>query len=346
MLSCVAAIALPALVLGHGHITIPPARNNGTVAKAGNCESYECMWFSQITEIPGKPTLPQNARSYNVKVNTGDADDWSATMPWRAPGTAPVLGSGCGVAGGGPIQRDNGGDAPPGYAQGADFLTIPEQAATTWTRGDVVEVAWATFANHGGGYSWRLCKKGGNITEECFLQNTLDFDGDTQWIRYAPIIQWGKTRTFPDVAIPALRVTEGTYPKNAMWTRNPIPGCNLCDQAQCMKNYTEWIEQQYCSQSCSGINITGRTCPANTAQFPEAAPGLSGYYAQTCPYMGGGGPQDGQNHCDGLSGFEYNIVDHVRVPKTLPAGEYLLSWRWDCEQSRQIWQNCADIKLV
>jgi hypothetical protein len=39
MLSCVAAIALPALVLGHGHITIPPARNNGTVAKAGNCES-------------------------------------------------------------------------------------------------------------------------------------------------------------------------------------------------------------------------------------------------------------------------------------------------------------------
>jgi hypothetical protein len=74
-------------------------------------------------------------------------------MPWRAPGTAPVLGSGCGVAGGGPTARDrgNGGIPPPGYAQGADFLTIPEQAATTWTRGDVVEVAWATFANHGGG---------------------------------------------------------------------------------------------------------------------------------------------------------------------------------------------------
>lgn len=72
-------------------------------------------------------------------------------MPWRAPGTAPVLGSGCGVAGGGPIARDNGGFPPPNFKQGADFLTIPEQKATVWKRGSVVEMSWATFANHGGG---------------------------------------------------------------------------------------------------------------------------------------------------------------------------------------------------
>ena len=28
------------------------------------------------------------------------------------------------------------------------------------------------------------------------------------------------------------------------------------------------------------------------------------------------------------------------------AGEYLLSWRWDCEESTQVWQNCADVVLV
>merc|ERR1712032_1265817 len=27
-------------------------------------------------------------------------------------------------------------------------------------------------------------------------------------------------------------------------------------------------------------------------------------------------------------------------------GTYLLSWRWDCEESTQVWQNCADIELT
>jgi hypothetical protein len=30
----------------------------------------------------------------------------------------------------------------------------------------------------------------------------------------------------------------------------------------------------------------------------------------------------------------------------LPAGEYVLSWRWDVEQSPQVWANCADITIV
>ena len=39
-------------------------------------------------------------------------------------------------------------------------------------------------------------------------------------------------------------------------------------------------------------------------------------------------------------------MDRVIVPANLEAGEYLLSWRWDCEETRQIWQNCADIRIV
>ena len=30
------------------------------------------------------------------------------------------------------------------------------------------------------------------------------------------------------------------------------------------------------------------------------------------------------------------IVDHVRIPASIPAGEYVLGWRWDCEQSAQM----------
>ena len=47
-----------------------------------------------------------------------------------------------------------------------------------------------------------------------------------------------------------------------------------------------------------------------------------------------------------MDGFhDYSIVDRVVIPAALPEGEYLLSWRWDCEQTTQIWQNCADVSI-
>lgn len=328
----VAAVVLASAVApgaeAHGHITLPPARNNGSTQFGGDCHNFACFWFSQLTQVPGEPTLPDEARTYNIKVNSGP-DDWSRKNPWRAPGTAPVLGSGCGVAGGGPKELDNGGIPPPGYKQGVDFLTIPEQKPTTWKRGSEQEVAFGIFANHGGGYSWRLCNKKDNVSEACFQKTPLSFVGDTQWIRYAPIVQWDKVTTIPDYEIPATRVKTKD---NGEWTRNPVPGCYFCDQAECMRNYSKFDDQQHCSQSCSGLNSTNRVCPPGMTQFPEPLSGISGYYTQTLAE-------------DGLSGFNYNIVDKVTIPTDIEAGNYLLSWRWDCEQSRQIWQNCADIRI-
>jgi hypothetical protein len=40
----------------------------------------------------------------------------------------------------------------------------------------------------------------------------------------------------------------------------------------------------------------------------------------------------------------FQLVDRLRVP--LRKGDYLLSWRWDCENSPQVWGNCADITVV
>ena len=39
------------------------------------------------------------------------------------------------------------------------------------------------------------------------------------------------------------------------------------------------------------------------------------------------------------------IVDLVNVPQ-VPAGEYVLGFRWDCETSSQIWTSCADIAIA
>jgi hypothetical protein len=36
----------------------------------------------------------------------------------------------------------------------------------------------------------------------------------------------------------------------------------------------------------------------------------------------------------------------VVVPSNLPAGDYVLGYRYDCEATAQVWSNCADITLV
>merc|ERR1712196_524620 len=104
-----------------------------------------------------------------------------------------------------------------------------------------------------------------------------------------------------------------------------------------------WYEQEGCAQQCSGFNFM--QCPPGMQQFDEPAPGISGYigifmvhgfdYSITEP------PK-----VYGIEGFSFSVMDKVEVPEHLEEGEYLLSWRWDCEQSPQIWQQCADIRLV
>jgi hypothetical protein len=44
--------------------------------------------------------------------------------------------------------------------------------------------------------------------------------------------------------------------------------------------------------------------------------------------------------------WDYSVVERVVVPESIASGEYLLSWRWDCELSRQVWLNCADITVA
>lgn len=55
-----------------------------------------------------------------------------------------------------------------------------------YTRGGTADVTWSMRNNHGGGYSYRLCKTPtGNftdLTEECFKATQLDFVMDKQEI--------------------------------------------------------------------------------------------------------------------------------------------------------------------
>merc|ERR1719221_1356965 len=38
--------------------------------------------------------------------------------------------------------------------------------------------------------------------------------------------------------------------------------------------------------------------------------------------------------------------DVVIVPSTLPPGDYVLGWRWDCAGGNQVWVSCSSVRLV
>ena len=139
--------------------------------------------------------------------------------------------SGCGVAGGNPFGcpldagPGEGGNCPIGgygYGPRAEDFPFRNIVTTNWRAGEIVEVGWGITANHGGGYSYRLCMLGPEgrpgLSEECFQATPLEFADDHHWI------QFGEDRA-NRTRIPALRTREGTFPAGSHWSRNPIPAC-------------------------------------------------------------------------------------------------------------------------
>lgn len=152
--------------------------------------------------------------------------------------------------------------------------------------------------------------------------------------------------------IPALRVNTGTVPANSMWTRNPIPACN------------NGFGGAF-NVGCHVSNIDGKykAPKASDFQFPPACedknrPGLllGGFGVGACFGCNQAvNPPDcdkfgksWRNNCtvDETSGqaFTWNILDKVRVPQ-VPAGEYVVSFRWDSEQTPRSGQPVRILQL-
>lgn len=211
--------AFAAAVRGHGTMTEPMSRAlraaHGNVSRSsalnlsGSCTGGACEWYTQRTVIPG-PTTNCDARFRTMGVACGSASppDFPCTpghaVPWCAPGTAPVR-SPCGVfAGGGPL-----------LPHGRDMLDLDSTPGATWVVGSHARVAWSMVANHGGGYSYRLCPHGAPQIESCFAAHHLDFATAEHQI----LDQGGKlVARFPSVVL-----SNGTSPPRSQWARNPIP---------------------------------------------------------------------------------------------------------------------------
>lgn len=106
-------------------------------------------------------------------------------------------------------------------------------------------------------------------------------DTNTSLLRWGTRRQYSFPRPLPDLPVARVLVAEGAYPLGSQWARNPVPPCKLCAAAQHAACFSEhaggsWIDQQHCSQSCVGENMTA--CPPGMTHFPEPLAGVSGFY--------------------------------------------------------------------
>ena len=125
--------------------------------------------------------------------------------------------------------------------------------------------------------------------------------------------------------IDGLFVDVGTHPPGSTWARSLIPRINTDNRGL----------QADAAAACpgpdgkSGPGCTQFTPPCATDRGPEP-------WSTDLSYQGA---------CSGdwTAGL---IADRVAVPEGLPAGDYVLGWRYDCEETAQVWQNCADVRVV
>jgi len=192
---------------------------------------------------------------------------------------------------------------------------------------------------------------GSKATEECFQKTHLSFVGNESWIQFGDD---EANRT----AFPAVRTSSGTNPSGSQWTKNPIAACGGPDGG-----------------GLPGLphsTIIGKLMhhtPCTNPQFepilkevikghPQFAPsdGLYGFGMGHCTSIthlrinGTFIPSDTacseEEHAFWFARFNFNIIDKVQIPKNLAPGKYLLSFRWDAEQTPQIWTNCADVTIT
>jgi len=286
--------------------------SHGCTIHCDKCDGKTARFKSTCgNEKTAKATIcDPELRTLNRKAECGSKDDVYYYSPWRAPGSAPVFDS-CGMAGGSPWAIGPPGWAPPG---GAASAGVRYKNTTHAKQGDLGSEVLRPAPS---GTEW----KRGSLVEVSWTIRT-NHGGGYQW-RMAPRDGPLTEVEFQKGVLPfegmsslrwgkqrqlwfnATRVSEGTVPAGSTWTMNPIPR-------------------------------------VDSTMYPDAEDGFPAlcYDPNAPPDHGHGGLCSGWYGPDNLE-----IVDTVRIPADITPGQYVVQWRWDCEESSQIWLNCADVTV-
>ena len=166
----------------------------------------------------------------------------------------------------------NGAVAPTAKDQGLDGRTWDATTAgtpaygikTVWPAGSAQDVAWSITANHGGGYAYRLCPKGGeeggdgSESEACFQEGHLEFVGDSSWIQYGDD---AGNRT----AIPAHRTSKGRRGQQPFGSRRRQVRASLGHGWHAMCEHKQLHLDKACPWGCG---TAGGSAPCTPARWP------------------------------------------------------------------------------
>ena len=272
MLLLLLSFALVASVAGHGGVLWPPTWQAGVATPIEELKDSTAFSIPRVID-PSTGHAINWARNWlsDQSYTGGYGDEFRGTgpfsndylhpnpfarcgptcqryrNPWAAPGVAPSLGGGCGVAGGNPFGCPKDKDTrPPGSTCGQDepigrglrgtwsfgtdqrLLEFPQMITTEWMMGTVQDVVWTANGGHWGGYTYRLCKlpeEGPTaITEECFSKNILKFA--TNFTMIKPLnkhtdggFDWGHGEEVEEKweKFEQIDLSEGTFPEGSVW---------------------------------------------------------------------------------------------------------------------------------
>jgi hypothetical protein len=175
-----------------------------------------------------------------------------------------------------------------------------------WTIGEDVEVAYGIEANHGGGYQYRLCPKPASNME---LTEEC-FTKMPLTLGDKAWVQWHGDKNNRSEFTP-LRTTNGTFPAGSQWSRNAVPACGIDG------------------------GVLNFDCLFAKPEFAPPADEVFGFWGV-------------HNFGNSIFGWgrvhTVSIVDRLTVPEVTP-GEYVLQLRYDAEQTSQVWNSCADVRI-
>jgi len=300
------------------------------------CDSVSGRRQADVCGAGKAPTInaPEH-RSVNRAAPAGSELDVYRWNPWRAPGSAPVNDA-CGLAGGTPWPKNASewGDyvntkfAKHGDA-GSKVLPVQPSGAV-WQAGMQGTVVWQIGANHGGGYSYRLCPLEATLTEECFQRHPLAFNTSSQALLFPNGSRLPIAGTF---------VADGTRPAGSMWALNPIPPRCLGGSETTFGGACRYGQTYPNCLPCPGTPGSDCTTCDNDPNPSFTPPCDEGAHPGLCSGNQGAG-------MDGIAQGPVAVADSVMVPRWLKPGRYVLGWRLDCEATAQVWSSCADITIT
>lgn len=124
--------------------------------------------------------------------------------------------------------------------------------------------------------------------------------------------------------------------------RNPIPFGGL-QQLQFKGDHAaHTINATYVSSGTipAGSTWVKNPIPIDPSDFDPPCQENDPYYPRPVPES-----KVWPTRCWGNFPSHTMIIDWLRVPTDIQPGEYVLGWRWDGEQSSQIWSSCADVTI-